>query len=758
MPHGAKSAGIRAAATALTAALTASQLQDAYGITNAASSDGTGQTVAVVDAYRDPTIVDDLAKYRLQNNLPACDSSTGAGCLTVYDQNGTVIDPATATSPRTPPDTTSDDEMGWENETALDVDMISAICPNCKIALFEANSANLPDLGPAENSAAKVANFISNSWSGTDYPGESVNDDTYFNHPGKAIAFASGDFGYGATYPSSSQFVTSVGGTYLDQPSAGTWTQTVWNDQEGAVPADGTAAGCSTGEPKAAWQTDTGCANRTQNDVSAVASSPYGIGIVSSMVDSVDSLNSCGGPCAMIGTSVATPIITSMYALAGTPSSNTYPTSYLYQDPAGLAPITSGTDVIKGSPLKCESNRQYLCNAADRLTNGYNGPAGLGTPTGDLSPFKNTATGDVVSVANPGDYGLQTGVSYSLPAIQAIDSASGQTLTYSQTGLPNGLSIDSATGAISGTVPSAVTGTVHVTVKDGTGANSTVSFRITAVPSLTSAYHPAPGPVTLKLGGKCLDDTANRSTAGNKIEIWTCNGLASQKWTFYPNTDPANALVDLGTMQIHGMCMDLVDNGTANGTKIQLSTCNGGASQQWGITGGDGQLYNVAAQRCLDDTARSTTNGTQVEVWDCNFGSNQNWQLPPSPVENGVLGKCLDDTANRSANGTKIESWSCNGMGSQRWQFYPDGTIRIHGKCLNAVGNGTTIGTRIQLYSCGSGSTTYTANYWYLTAWGQIENAQAEKCLVIPGNSSANGAPVELSDCTVQPSEIWAAS
>src|SRR5262249_4698360 len=154
--------------------------------------------------------------------------------------------------------------------------------------------------------------------------------------------------------------VTSVGGTYLNQDSMGNWTQSVWNGQ-GTGTGTGTGAGCSSGEPKPAWQTDAGCANRTQNDVAAEASGPGGTYHYSSAAD-------CGGFCQAFGTSVATPIIAAVYALApSSPAPGTYPSSYPYKNSGDLTHVTSG------AIGKCEPTRQYLCNAGSSLSNGYNG-------------------------------------------------------------------------------------------------------------------------------------------------------------------------------------------------------------------------------------------------------------------------------------------------------------------------------------------------------------------------------------------------
>ncbi len=714
--------------------LYAANLQSAYDLATAAAANGAGTTVSIVDAYRDPNVVTDLAAYRSEYGLPACDSATGEGCVTTYSETG-------GSASSVPVDPTG----GWEVEESLDVDMVSAICPLCHLALYEANSTALTDLGPAENTAAKASKFVSNSWGGLDYPGESANDTVYFNHPGVVTAFASGDDGYGAGYPASSELVTSVGGTDLTG-STGDWSQTVWNNADGA-----TESGCSSGEPKPAWQTDTGstgCANRTENDVSAVADGPDGI----SIYDSYDSSTTCGGWCSVGGTSAATPIITSVYALAGTPAANTYPSSYLYQNEgAGLTRITSGNDSVSagGSTYTCESDRQYLCNAADSLSDGYNGPTGWGTPNGaDLSAFTNTST-DVVSAINPGTYDLQAGVSYALPAIEAYDSA-GNAVTYSATGLPSGLTINSSTGAISGKLSSTpATSAVTVTVSDGSAA-SNISFDIVSIASLDTDYHAVSGAVHLDLDNKCMDDTNNSSANLNKVQIYTCNGEASQNWTYEPDTEPGTA----GVVEHNGKCLDVHRGGTTNGTLLDLYSCNGSGSQQWYLTGDLGELYNPQSGKCAEDPYSSTVNGRQLDIWTCNAGDNQAWTVPASPAQSGVTGKCLDDKGASSANGNIIDSYSCNGQASQKWTLGLDETLKVEGKCLDATGLGTTDGTLAQLWNCNDGVN----QVWYITGTGEIENLNSEKCLADPGNSTTNTTQLALEDCTGQPGEIWAQS
>src|SRR5205823_3983072 len=143
------------------------------------------------------------------------------------------------------------------------LDMVSAVCPNCKILLVESNTNLDSDLYTAEDTAARLgANTVSNSWGGSEYSGQTA-DDAHFNHSGVAITASSGDSGYGVSWPASSQYVTGVGGTTLGTASNSRgWTESTWS---------GAGSGCSGFEPKPSWQKDTGCSKRTVADVSADA-------------------------------------------------------------------------------------------------------------------------------------------------------------------------------------------------------------------------------------------------------------------------------------------------------------------------------------------------------------------------------------------------------------------------------------------------------------------------------------------------------
>src|SRR5919108_1106916 len=308
-------------------------LQSAYALPSATA--GSGQTVAIVDAFDDPTAESDLGQYRSFYGLPPC--TTANGCFRKVNQTGGTL-PMPAPS------------ADWSLEISLDLDMVSAVCPNCHILLVEATTNLDSDLYTAEDTAARLgANEISNSWGGSEYSGQ-TSDDAHFNPPGIAITASSGDSGFGVSYPAASRYLTAVGGTSLTRNSSTRgWTESAWS---------GAGSGCSRYDAKPAWQTDTGRSRRTVADVSAVADPNTGVAVF------YGSLWWTVG-----GTSASSPIIASVYALAGNASSVTYG-SYPYSHTAGLFDTTSGSN---GS---CSPS--YLCHGRA----GYDGPTGLGTPNG----------------------------------------------------------------------------------------------------------------------------------------------------------------------------------------------------------------------------------------------------------------------------------------------------------------------------------------------------------------------------------------
>ncbi|WP_037853301.1 putative Ig domain-containing protein [Streptomyces sp. NRRL S-340] len=471
-----------ALAAAAPSGLSPANLHSAY---NLPSTGGSGLTVAVVDAYNDPNAESDLATYRSTYGLSACTKANG--CFKQVSQTGSTTSLPT-------------NDSGWAGEEALDIDMVSAVCPNCSIILVEANSANDTDLGTAENEAVALgAKFVSNSWGGSEASSQTTEDTQYFKHPGVAITVSAGDSGYGAEYPATSQYVTAVGGTALTASSSSRgWSESVWNTNS----TEGTGSGCSAYDPKPSWQTDTGCTKRMEADVSAVADPATGVAVYDTYGGS--------GWAVYGGTSASAPIIAGVYALAGTPGASDYPAKYPYTHTGNLYDVTSGSN---GS---CST--AYFCRAAA----GYDGPTGWGTPNGTTAfTSGGGGTGNTVTVTNPGSQSTTTGGSVSLQ-IKAADSA-GAALTYSATGLPTGLSVNSSTGLITGTASTAGTYQVTVTAKDSTGASGSTSFTWT---------------VGTGGGGTC---TASQLLANPGFESGTASWTASSGVITTDSGEPAHS-------------------------------------------------------------------------------------------------------------------------------------------------------------------------------------------------------------------------
>ena len=314
------------------------QFRTAYGLPSSASK---VQTIAIVDAYNDPNIESDLGVYSKQYGLSVC--TTANGCFKKVDQTGGTSYPQT--------------NAGWSLEISLDVEVAHAICPNCKILLVEATSNSFANLIAAEDYATKHANVVSNSWGGGEFSSETTSTyDGHFNHIGIPITFSSGDKGFGVQYPAASHYVTAVGGTTLDLNSNNTRkSETVWS---------GAGSGCSAYEPKPTWQKDAGCIRRTVADVAADANPNTGAAVYDTITYKGQS-----GWFQVGGTSLASPLIAAIYALAGNGVS-TVDGSYPYSHASGLFDVTSGSNGTCGG--------SYLCTAKT----GYDGPTGLGAPKG----------------------------------------------------------------------------------------------------------------------------------------------------------------------------------------------------------------------------------------------------------------------------------------------------------------------------------------------------------------------------------------
>ena len=302
------------------------------------STKGSGQIVAIVDAYDNPNVANDLAQYRSNFGL-------GTANFTKYNQNG-----QTSGFPS--------GNTGWGVEIDLDVEMVSAVCPKCTIYLVEANGADTADLEAAEVTAVNLgAHIVSNSW--ICYGSDACVDSSKFDTSGVLYLASSGDGGYDQNgAPEALASVVSVGGTVLSK-SGSNYNESAWNGAGGGCSNNGSGVGVT----KPSWQHDASCTYRTDSDVSAVS-----LGVAE-----YDTYG-YGGWFTVGGTSVASPMMGGVYALAGNASSqNAAQKIWKLKKKARkkeLHDITSGSDGSCGG--------SYLCTGVK----GYDGPTGWGSPNG----------------------------------------------------------------------------------------------------------------------------------------------------------------------------------------------------------------------------------------------------------------------------------------------------------------------------------------------------------------------------------------
>jgi subtilase family serine protease len=326
-------------------AYAAADLQDAYKLPSTLL--GARQTVAIVIAFDNPNAEKDLAVYRKANGLPACDDDFR--CFRKVDQHGGTSFPA--------PD------GGWALESSLDLDMASAVCPNCQLLLVEADDNSMDNLAAAVDTAVRLgADVVSNSYGTAGEFPEELGLAAHFDHPGAVIVAASGDAGFGVGAPAVYGSVVAVGGTSLyQQDGPRGWAETVW---------PGAGSGCSAYVEKPTWQRDDLCDKRTVADVAAVADPATPVAVYDTF--------GLPGWIGVGGTSAATPIIAGVYALAGN-AAGIDADRYLYEHAhtsAALYDVTTGFQGGPGSNGFCGGS--YLCTTVG----GYDGPTGLGTPHG----------------------------------------------------------------------------------------------------------------------------------------------------------------------------------------------------------------------------------------------------------------------------------------------------------------------------------------------------------------------------------------
>lgn len=326
--------------------MTPAYLQQAYDLTYLSATRGSGDTVAIVGVYNDAAAASDLATFRSTYGLPAC--SAADDCFQQLNQQGQA-------SPL------PEENDSWAEEESMDIEAVSALCPNCKIDLVEANAADSADLQAAISAAiAAGANQVSISGDGI----YTQNPFTDFGAPGVSIDVATGDGGAlppgEDAYPAALPYVTAVGGTTLEPASSSAptprgVTETAW---------DGSSAGCDVQEQPLPYQPADGCSGRSYADVSADADPSTGLTVYDSPA---------GGWFDGGGTSLASPLVAAFQAITGVDGSTP---QWAYADAANL------NDPNAGSTGACSGQLALLCNAVS----GYDGPTGAGSISGQIVP------------------------------------------------------------------------------------------------------------------------------------------------------------------------------------------------------------------------------------------------------------------------------------------------------------------------------------------------------------------------------------
>lgn len=336
-----------------------SQIQNAYGFNKisfnngAIKGDGSGQTIAIVDAYNDPNIKSDLNAFDAKFGLPAAN-------LTVVNQNGG------ANLPQTNP--------GWALETALDVEWAHAMAPGANLLLVEATNSSLSNLLTAVNYAGQNASVVSMSWGTGEFSSE-TSYDSYFNKPGVTFVAASGDSGAGSTWPAVSPNVVAVGGTTLTMTNSGGYiSETGWS---------GSGGGYSAYENEPAYQSGVQSSGvRTSPDIAYNANPYTGYAVYDTVSNSGQT-----GWFQVGGTSAGAPQVAAMVAIAN----------------QGRA--LAGESYLSGASQTLPALYNMSSNNFHDITSGSNGySAGLGynLVTGRGSPLANSVVQALVSATSNG--------------------------------------------------------------------------------------------------------------------------------------------------------------------------------------------------------------------------------------------------------------------------------------------------------------------------------------------------------------------
>ena len=326
--------------------LTPTQIRHAYGFDQLAL-DGTGQTIAIVDAYDDPNIASDLHQFDLFYGLPD-------------PPNFTKVSSTGSTTALPAPDS------GWAVETSLDVEWAHALAPKANILLVEGNDDNNDSLYAAVRYAASqpAVSVVSMSWYTSEYATELADDSTFQGRTGVTYVAATGDSGTPSGFPAFSPYVVAVGGTTLTLKNGNYSSESAWS---------GSGGGISEFEPKPSFQSALPYTHRTVPDVAFDADPNSGVSLYDSYQSSFFDFNNPNPPWTTVGgTSFATPAWAAIFALTDQARAQ-----------VGLTPLDGPTQTLPALYALPSSDFHDITKGGNNVYNaapGYDLVTGLGTP------------------------------------------------------------------------------------------------------------------------------------------------------------------------------------------------------------------------------------------------------------------------------------------------------------------------------------------------------------------------------------------
>jgi hypothetical protein len=719
------------------------ELQEAYKIP---ATGGSTQTVAIVDAYDDPNAEKDLETFREKYKLDYKNSETACtkanGCFKKVNQEGKEEKYPTDKYPIIPESENYVED--WGAEMSLDLDMISAICPECKIVLVEANNRELDNLYAAEDEAValesggkKLVTEVSNSWGSTEFS-EEASEDTYFDHTGVPITASAGDSGYGVEYPAASKDVISVGGTTLKkaEKTERGWKDTVWS---------GTGGGCSAYEPKPEWQRDSGCAKRTDNDVAAVANnneSPV------SVYDSYEYEAGAEGKTGKLGwileggTSAASPLVAGIEAHTDSATKKAGAEAF-YLDPGMLFHVSEGSNGSCGAE---GSETYYLCHATKE---GYDGPAGNGVPDGVFSiPSPTVTTGTATSLTETGATLLGTVNPNGIATKYYFEY--GTTESYGSKTAEASAGSGTSSIEVSKTITSLTVGTKYhyrivATSIGGTTYGEDQAFTTThwSIQELASPkrsigigfWEP-----TCTSSASCMAFGAYANNSGTQVplvEMW--NGST---WSVQEPPSPTGAKaanVRGGSCISSTECIAVGEYENSSGKKLPLAEAWNGTS--WSIqeppspTGAKASHLNkvscISSTECLAVGELENSSGSDVaftEKWN-----GTTWSLQEPPIPTGAKASTLTDLSCTSSTWCVAVGYFLNSSSvwmpfAEKWngttwsvQELPLPTGGKHGLLASVSCASTTACVAVSGFENSSGKNMTYAEKWNGTAWSAQE-------------------------------------